>query len=44
LEKNKDQMPSASVDLLRGADFELLGQIQVRVVRGWWLVLFCSVF
>jgi myosin-5 len=29
LEKNKDQMPSASVDLLRSANFDLLGQIQV---------------
>lgn len=28
LEKNKDQMPSASVDLLKGANFELLSQIQ----------------
>ncbi|KAL7521135.1 hypothetical protein ACHAWX_005834, partial [Stephanocyclus meneghinianus] len=28
LEKNKDQMPSASVELLRGAQFELLSQIQ----------------
>lgn len=29
LEKNKDQMPSASVELVKGANFELLGQIQV---------------
>lgn len=29
LEKNKDQMPSASVALLNGANFELLGQILV---------------
>jgi myosin-5 len=29
LEKNKDQMPSASVDLLRSANFDLLSQIQV---------------
>jgi myosin-5 len=29
LEKNKDQMPSASVDLLKCANFELLSQIQV---------------
>ena len=28
LEKNKDQMPSASVELVKGANFELLGQIQ----------------
>lgn len=32
LEKNKDQMPSASVELLRGAQFELLSQIQVRIL------------
>ena len=32
LEKNKDQMPSASVDLLRSANFDLLGQIQVRLL------------
>ena len=32
LEKNKDQMPSASVDLLKGAKFELLGEIQVRTL------------
>eukprot|EP00804_Cyclotella_cryptica_P019435 CCRYP_006620-RA/>CCRYP_006620-RA protein AED:0.11 eAED:0.11 QI:212/1/1/1/0.77/0.9/10/1132/973 len=28
LEKNKDQMPSASVDLLRGSNFDLLSHIQ----------------
>lgn len=32
LEKNKDQMPSTSMDLLRRANFELLGQIQVRIL------------
>jgi myosin-5 len=38
LEKNKDQMPSASVDLLKCANFELLSQIQVGVVQ-----IICSI-
>jgi len=33
LEKNKDQMPSASVDLLKEAKFELLGQLQVSSIQ-----------
>ncbi|KAL7551179.1 hypothetical protein ACHAWF_014387 [Thalassiosira exigua] len=32
LEKNKDQLPAASVELLRGSEFDLLAKIQVRRV------------
>ncbi len=30
LEKNKDQLPASSAELLKGAKFDLLAQIQVR--------------
>ena len=30
LEKNKDQLPASSVDLIRGSEFDLLAKIQVR--------------
>lgn len=31
LEKNKDQLPASSANLLKGSDFDLLSQIQVNV-------------
>eukprot|EP00804_Cyclotella_cryptica_P021602 CCRYP_005870-RG/>CCRYP_005870-RG protein AED:0.41 eAED:0.41 QI:0/0.33/0.28/1/0.33/0.28/7/0/903 len=33
LEKNKDQLPAASVELLESSEFELIGQIKVRRSR-----------
>ena len=33
LEKNKDQLPAASVELLESSDFELIGQIKVSYVH-----------
>jgi myosin-5 len=31
LEKNKDQLPAASVELLESSEFELIGQIKVSL-------------
>lgn len=33
LEKNKDQLPAASVELLESSEFELIGQIKVKRSR-----------
>ena len=31
LEKNKDQLPASSANLLKGSEFDLLSQIQVNI-------------